>query len=90
MWSAPVAEHLKTAGAQILLVPHGSPYEIGKAERRQKIAQARVHETGLPLVYVDQVGGQDVNWFSRVHHFPFWMRAENACFRRAHGARMFH
>ena len=59
MWTPDAAAHLKKSGAQILLAPHGSPFEIGKQERRRALAQARVRETGLPLVYVNQVGGQD-------------------------------
>ncbi|MFM8992056.1 MAG: NAD+ synthase [Alphaproteobacteria bacterium] len=59
MWTPDVAETLAESGAEILLVPNGSPYEAGKAGRRMDLAVARVVETGLPLVYVNQVGGQD-------------------------------
>ncbi|HYC03755.1 MAG TPA: NAD+ synthase [Azospirillaceae bacterium] len=59
MWSADVAETLLETGAEILLVPNGSPFETDKAERRLNLALERVVETGLPLIYVNQVGGQD-------------------------------
>ena len=41
------------------LVPNGSPFEAGKDDVRLQLAAARVGETGLPLVYLNQVGGQD-------------------------------
>jgi len=59
MWQPEVAAHLKARGADILLVPNGSPYETGKQEQRFAIAQQRVAATGLPLVYLNQIGGQD-------------------------------
>ena len=59
MWTPSVAAHLKKQGAEILLVPNGSPFELGKTETRRKLALARVKETGLPLAYVNQCGGQD-------------------------------
>ena len=59
MWFPAVAGHLARAGAEFLLVPNGSPFERGKAGVRVDLARARVAETGLPLMYVNQVGGQD-------------------------------
>ena len=59
MWFADTAAQLKDQGAEILLVPNGSPFEISKSETRFDLARKRVAETGLPLVYVNQVGGQD-------------------------------
>ena len=59
MWTEDVAEGLAESGAEILLVPNGSPWEEGKQDRRLQLAVARSTETGLPLVYVNQVGGQD-------------------------------
>ena len=41
------------------MVPNGSPFEHGKVDQRLQLAVARVIETGLPLLYVNQVGGQD-------------------------------
>jgi NAD+ synthase len=59
MWTPDVTECLAETGAEILLVPNGSPYHHGKEDVRLNLAVARVTETGLPLVYVNQVGGQD-------------------------------
>lgn len=59
IWKPDVVECLEESGAEILVVPNGSPYESDKHEDRQMHAVARVTETGLPLVYVNQVGGQD-------------------------------
>ncbi len=59
MWFADVAETLGESGAEILVVPNGSPYEVDKCGIRKDHARARVAETGLPLIYVNQVGGQD-------------------------------
>lgn len=59
MWVEDVAEGLGETGAELLLVINGSPYEVDKSDVRLQIAVARVTETGLPLAYVNQVGGQD-------------------------------
>ena len=58
-WHQPVAETLAETGAQILLVPNGSPYYRGKLDRRIGLMVARTVETGLPLIYLNMVGGQD-------------------------------
>src|SRR3546814_10135835 len=47
------------AGAGLLIVPNGSPYWMDKQGQRYSIARSRVAETGLPLAYINQVGGQD-------------------------------
>jgi NAD+ synthase len=54
-----VVECLAETGAEILVVPNGSPYSRGKADVRLSISVARVSESGLPLIYLNQVGGQD-------------------------------
>jgi NAD+ synthase len=59
MWREDVAECLQESGAELLLVPNGSPFEYDKHDHRIQLAVARVSETGLPLAYVNQVGGQD-------------------------------
>lgn len=59
MWFPDVARSLAKQGADILIVPHGSPYEIDKLTRRMRHAQARVEENGLPLIFINQIGGQD-------------------------------
>ncbi len=58
-WFEDVTETLAETGAEILLVPNGSPYHRGKMDVRQAIMVARVIETGLPLAYVNLAGGQD-------------------------------
>jgi len=59
IWGPEVAECLAETGGEILLVPNGSPYWRGKTEERLNIVLNRVVETGLPLIYLNQVGGQD-------------------------------
>jgi NAD+ synthase len=59
IWKSHVTAHLAEQGAQILIVPNGSPFEIGKHDVRRKLARARVAETGLPFLYLNQLGGQD-------------------------------
>jgi NAD+ synthase len=54
-----VIECLAETGAEILVVPNGSPYSRDKDEMRLNIAVARVTESDLPIIYVNQVGGQD-------------------------------
>jgi NAD+ synthase len=54
-----VVECLAETGAELLLVPNGSPYWRDKGDTRLNVAVARVTEAGLPLIYVNQVGGQD-------------------------------
>src|SRR3954469_10572915 len=59
IWREDVVECLAETGAEILLVPNGSPYWGDKDEIRLNIAVARVTEHNLPLIYLNQVGGQD-------------------------------
>ncbi len=59
IWFEQVSECLAETGAEMLIVPNGSPYAQGKEGVRQQVALARVVETGLPLIYVNQCGGQD-------------------------------
>ncbi|MSO65945.1 MAG: NAD+ synthase, partial [Alphaproteobacteria bacterium] len=59
MWTADVAECLSETGAELLLVINGSPFDVDKHRKREELARERVMETTLPLVYVNQVGGQD-------------------------------
>ena len=59
VWFAETAAHLAAQGAELLLVPNGSPFEVEKSRQRLHLVQARVRETGRALVYVNQVGGQD-------------------------------
>jgi NAD+ synthase len=59
IWEDIVCAHLAEAGAEILLVPNGSPYELDKDETRQHLVRARALSSGLPIAYVNRVGGQD-------------------------------
>ena len=59
IWSEEACQALAKAGAGLLIVPNGSPYWMDKQDQRYSIARGRVAETGLPLAYVNQVGGQD-------------------------------
>jgi NAD+ synthase len=54
-----VVECLAETGAELLVVPNGSPYARDKTDLRLSVSVARVTESGLPLIYLNQVGGQD-------------------------------
>lgn len=58
-WKPDVAASLAASGAELLISINASPYEITKAAVRRDVVGARVRETGLPLVYLNIVGGQD-------------------------------
>lgn len=62
-WHPDVAGALAAAGAEVLMVPNGSPYRRGKLDLRRQVTGARVAETGLPLLYLNMVGGQDDQLF---------------------------
>jgi NAD+ synthase len=84
IWFPAVCGHLKAAGADLIISLNGSPYEIDKDDyRAAKVAGARVRETGVPLVYLNRVGGQDELVFdgasfilngdgAMAHQFPDW------------------
>jgi len=59
IWQADVVATLAETGAEILLSPNGSPYWRGKDDQRLAVATSRVVESSLPLVYLNQIGGQD-------------------------------
>jgi predicted amidohydrolase len=59
VWFKEPAARAKAAGAQILLVPNGSPYHTRQQVLRREQVDARARECGLPIVYVNRVGGQD-------------------------------
>lgn len=60
IWFPFVTAHLAERGAQILINVNGSPYEIDKDDRRlNNVCAQRVAETGLPIIYLNRVGGQD-------------------------------
>ena len=59
IWGEEVCECLQETGSELLIVPNGSPFDWPKPDQRLNVAVARIIETGLPLVYLNQVGGQD-------------------------------
>ena len=60
IWHPTVAASLKLQGAQILISPNASPWHVGKESYRiDHVLNARIDETGLPILYVNQVGGID-------------------------------
>jgi len=84
IWFPKVCAHLKAHGAEIILATNGSPFEIDKDDyRSNKVLGARVAETGLPIAYINRVGGQDELVFdgaslvvngdgTKVHQFADW------------------
>ena len=59
IWKEEVCECLQETGSEFLVSPNGSPFDWPKPDLRMNVAVARVQETGLPLLYLNQVGGQD-------------------------------
>jgi NAD+ synthase len=87
IWFPMVCAHLKAQGAEIILAMNGSPFEIDKDDyRASKVVGARVVESGLPIAYLNRVGGQDELVFdgaslivngdgTKAHQFPDWEEA---------------
>ncbi len=59
MWLPTVTNHLIKKQADILIVINGSPYHTHQHQIRLQHAELRVKKSNLPLIYVNQVGGQD-------------------------------
>jgi NAD+ synthase len=59
IWHSEVCAHLVDNGARILLCPNGSPYWRNKQDTRKRLVKARVREDNVPMLYLNQVGGQD-------------------------------
>ncbi len=59
VWEKPAAIAAKAAGAQVLLVLNGSPYHMTKKQTRLEVVRERVADVALPVVFANQVGGQD-------------------------------
>ena len=86
IWFDRCTTHLARRGAELFLVPNGSPFEVEKFHQRLELARSRVSETGVPLVYINQVGGQDELVFdggsfvlnadgTLAHLLPFWQES---------------
>ena len=59
VWFPGPARAARGAGAQLIVVPNGSPYHTRQQALRREVVTARAKETGLPIVYVNRIGGQD-------------------------------
>jgi NAD+ synthase len=59
IWGSEIVECLAESGSDILLVPNGSPYEHDKLDVRTDLVRRRIGENGRPIVYLNQIGGQD-------------------------------
>ncbi|HKU16768.1 MAG TPA: NAD+ synthase [Steroidobacteraceae bacterium] len=59
VWEPNPARAARAAGAQLLVVINASPYSLKSQRRREEIVRERIRDTGLPVVYVNQIGGQD-------------------------------
>ena len=59
LWGADVGRDTAAAGAEVLLSINGSPYDTGKLARREVVMRDTIRATGLPIIYVNLVGGQD-------------------------------
>ncbi|MCG8370111.1 MAG: NAD+ synthase [Proteobacteria bacterium] len=59
VWAPGPMAASRAAGAECVLVVNGSPFETGSQDNREAVVRARVEETGIPVVYVNHVGGQD-------------------------------
>ncbi|HEX8010829.1 MAG TPA: NAD+ synthase [Casimicrobiaceae bacterium] len=59
IWFPGPARAARDAGAQLIVVPNGSPYHTRQQALRREVVTARARETGMPVVYVNRVGGQD-------------------------------
>ena len=98
-WFPTVCAHLKAKGAELLIAPHGSPFEIDKDDfRAAQVFGARIRENGLPMVFLNRTGGQDELVFdgasfimngdgTLAHQFPDWEDAMRITdwTRTAHG-----
>jgi len=80
IWEPEEAQMARSDGAELLIVINASPYEIHKQRERETVARARVLDVGLPMAYVNMIGGQDELIFDGN---SFVMNAEGAVVMRA-------
>jgi NAD+ synthase (glutamine-hydrolysing) len=59
LWVAKSTRAAKEAGAQLIISINASPFDAQKLRRREKVLKSRVREGGMPIVYVNSIGGQD-------------------------------
>jgi NAD+ synthase (glutamine-hydrolysing) len=80
IWEPEEAQMARSDGAELLIVINASPYEIHKQRERETVARARVLDVGLPMAYVNMIGGQDELIFDGN---SFVMNAEGVVVMRA-------
>jgi NAD+ synthase (glutamine-hydrolysing) len=59
VWKKGPTSASRSAGAEVIVVINGSPYELQSQQHREGVVRSRVQEIGIPLVYLNLVGGQD-------------------------------
>jgi len=59
IWISGIIGKNREAGADIILSLNASPFHAGKMQERENIVCRQIKEAGIPLVYVNQIGGQD-------------------------------
>ena len=59
IWGPGPADESRDLGARLMINLNASPFALGKSTQREQVLRARATETGLPVLYVNQVGGQD-------------------------------
>jgi len=59
VWESPPSLAARSRGAELMLVCNGSPYHVAKQRDRESLLAERIAETGVPMLYVNMVGGQD-------------------------------
>ena len=82
IWSPGPVQLAKAAGAQCILNINASPFHAGKGDEREAVVRDRIREVELPLIYVNQVGGQDELVFDGE---SFVMNAQGQVTQRAPG-----
>jgi NAD+ synthase (glutamine-hydrolysing) len=59
VWKSGPAAASRAAGAEVIVAINGSPYEHDSQTKRETVARKRIKEVGIPVVYLNMVGGQD-------------------------------
>jgi NAD+ synthase (glutamine-hydrolysing) len=80
IWKPEPAQLARSVGAEVLIVVNASPYDIRKQHEREGVVRARARDVGLPIVYVNLLGGQDELVFDG---HSFTMTAEGQLAMRA-------
>jgi len=59
VWEEGAADAARREGAELLLTLNASPYHLNKQARRYEVLRDRIEDTGVPVIYVNMIGGQD-------------------------------